>query len=146
MGTRNRNQDRANLGEQMDSSESEMDRTNVERTDRTNVERSDRSMSANSLGDGMAGSEGIEDPVTETGRQHGREHTDDASSFSGQGAQKEGSVTEGEGTGYTGSSRGTSGGRTRNSSTRSRNQKNQSGRQQTDDRNTENTESEDNLV
>ena len=136
MGTRNRNEDRANLGEQMDNNESAMERTNVERSDR---------MSADSRGDGMAGSEGIEDPVMETGRQQGREQTDDASSFSGQGAQKEGSVSEGEGTGYTGSSRGTSGGRTRNSSAHSRNQKNQTGRQQTDDRNTENTDSEDNL-
>jgi hypothetical protein len=138
MGTRNRNQDRANLGEQTDNSASEMDRTNVE--------RSDRSMSAGSQGDGMAGSEGIEDPALETGRQQGREQSDDASSFSGQGAQKEGRMTEGEGTGYRGSSRGESGGRTRNSSSRSRQQKKEQSGRQNERNTTDDSESENPLV
>src|SRR5688572_11212194 len=137
MGTRNRNQDRANLGEQTDNNESEMERTNVEQTD--------RSMSADSRVDSAAGSEGIEDLSVETGRQQGREETDSATEFSGQGAQMEGSTTEGDGTGYTGSSRGESGGRTRNSSRDSRNQRNESGRQN-EERNTENTESDDSRV
>ena len=140
MGTRNRNQDRSNLGEQTDNNESEMDRTNVEQTD--------RSMSADSRVDSSAGSEGIEDLSVETGRQQGREEDDLATGFSGQGAQKEGTMTEGEGTGYTGSSRGESGGRTRNSSRDSRTQRNQTGRQ-TEERtseNTEHTESEDSRV
>jgi hypothetical protein len=131
MGTRNRNQDRSNLGEQTD-----------------NNERTDRSMNADSRVDRSAGSEGIENQPVETGRQQGREEDDRATSFSGQGAQKEGTMPEGEGTGYTGSSRGESGGRTRNSSRDSRKQRNQTGRQ-TEERtseDTEHTESEDSRV
>lgn len=82
--------------------------------DRTNVERTDRSMSADSQGDSMAGSEGIDEPsmhehnrMSTSGRggnrQQGREgSTDDASDFGGMGGQRENSVDR-EGTGYTGS-------------------------------------------
>jgi len=50
--------------------------------------------------DEAAGSEGIEDPAMEAGRQQGRELMDDATDFGGQGGQREGSP-EPEGTGYT---------------------------------------------
>lgn len=85
--------------------------------DQTNVERVDR-MDADSHGDGVAGSEGIDEPsmhehnrmsTSDRGssrggsRQQGREgRTDDASSFSGQGNQRENSMDRSEGTGYTG--------------------------------------------
>lgn len=84
--------------------------------DQTNVERVDR-MDADSHGDGMAGSEGIDEPsmhehnrmsTSDRGksggsRQQGREgSTDDASTFSGQGNQRENSMDRSEGTGYTG--------------------------------------------
>lgn len=141
MGSRNRNSERANLGEQMDNNQSELDSNNVE--------QSDRSMHADSRGDGMAGSEGIEDPMLENGRQQGRESTDDASSFSGQGAQKEGRVTQGEGTGYTGSSReGSQRESTRQDSTRKtgRGGSRQTGRQNVERNTSENTESDDSRV
>jgi hypothetical protein len=54
--------------------------------------------------DEAAGSEGIEDPAMEAGRQQGRELMDDATDFGGQGGQREGSP-EPEGTGYTADSR-----------------------------------------
>lgn len=80
--------------------------------DQTNVERTDRSMTADSQGDSMAGSEGIDEPSMPAsnrmstsdrgGRQQGREGaTDDASEFGGMGGQRENSVDR-EGTGYTG--------------------------------------------
>ena len=50
--------------------------------------------------DEAAGSEGIEDPAMEAGRQQGREMMDDATEFGGQGGQREGSPDP-EGTGYT---------------------------------------------
>lgn len=96
--------------------------------DRTNVERTDRAMSADSQGDSMAGSEGIDEPSMHehnrmstgdrSGRQQGREgSTDDASDFSGMGGQRENSVDR-EGTGYTGNEGDLSGtGRTEKSRT-----------------------------
>lgn len=98
MTERNQKNDRAELGEQSNTQETHMGRTNIERSDRT--------MGAGASGDRMAGSEGIDDPMTEQGRQQGRESTDDADSFSGQGAQREGSPRP-DGTGYTGSSKRT---------------------------------------
>jgi hypothetical protein len=116
---RNQDRDRANLGEQADMAQ-------------TDVERQDRSMGAGARGDGMAGAEGIEDPAMEqpshesmeTGssersgrassrdlaraskraRRRSRRRTDESTSFSGQGWQKEGSSMNEEGTGYTGRS------------------------------------------
>jgi hypothetical protein len=85
--------DRSNLGEQADMSE-------------TSVERQDRSMGASST-DESTGSEGVEEqpirrsePSRRGSRQQGRENTDNnAESFSGQGGQKENEEAE-EGTGY----------------------------------------------
>ena len=102
MSRRNRKEKAPERGEQMDMPEgAEMERTNVERTDRT--------MSAGADDDGMAGAEGIEDPTMDIGRQQGREGImDDATSFTGRGAQKGGGPSR-EGTGYTGNSGNMSG-------------------------------------
>ena len=78
MGTRNRRNQNPDMGKEANMSE--------HRTDEA------------------AGSEGIEDPAMEAGRQQGRELMDDATDFGGQGGQREGSP-EPEGTGYTADSR-----------------------------------------
>lgn len=111
----NQDRERANLGEQTDMSERD-------------VERQDRSMSAGERLDRTAGAEGIEDPAMErssrermstsssdrSGRasshdmarasrrswNQDRRINGDSASFRGQGRQKEGSSSS-EGTGYT---------------------------------------------
>lgn len=75
-------------------------------------DRLERVQGDGSHGDMRAGDEGLDDAMSRThrddmsatpmhGDQIGEGRTDDASEFSGQGAQKEGDMEEAEGTGYT---------------------------------------------
>ena len=76
---------------------------------RTNTDRGDRSNMRENQVDETAGGEIMNDDLAmEAGRQQGREPTDDASEFGGQGGQREGSPVP-DGTGYTGNSGNMSG-------------------------------------